>query len=160
MGCPRRGCSGRCFRRLDRLLTRTRCIRTRVNWIGIFGFAVCDSESSIGEWTATAHVRIGWLRSVANIYHAFAIQSFTDELAHAAGKDPLEYTLALLGPDRILPKSELPKDYTNYGGITSSIRSIRRGLSGWRSLRRKRQAGANGKTATDLGWASRCTAAF
>src|SRR6516225_7997091 len=65
---------------------------------------------------APAHVRIGWLRSVANIYHAFAIQTFTDELAHAAGKDPLEYTLALLGPDRIVPKTELPKDYTNYGG--------------------------------------------
>ena len=26
----------------------------------------------------------------------------------------LEYVLALLGPDRIIPKSELPKDYTNY----------------------------------------------
>jgi len=65
---------------------------------------------------AVAHVRIGWLRSVANIYHAFAIQSFADELAFAAGKDPLEYTLQLLGPDRIVPKTELPKDYTNYGG--------------------------------------------
>ena len=64
---------------------------------------------------AAAHVRIGWLRSVANIYHAYAIQSFADELAHAAGRDPLEYTLQLLGPDRIVPKSELPKDYTNYG---------------------------------------------
>src|SRR5262249_863481 len=30
------------------------------------------------------------------------------------GKDPIEYTLALLGPDRIIPKSELPKDYGNY----------------------------------------------
>lgn len=51
---------------------------------------------------ARAHVRVGWLRSVANVYHAFAVQSFIDELAHAAGRDPVEYTLAMLGPDRIL----------------------------------------------------------
>src|SRR5690349_11110594 len=77
-------------------------------------FAVPNHRSENGP--ATAHVRIGWFRSVANIYHAFAIQSFTDELAHTAGKDPLEYTLALLGPDRIIPKDELQKGYTNYGG--------------------------------------------
>ena len=77
-------------------------------------YAIPNHRSENGP--ATAHVRIGWLRSVANIYHAFAIQSFADELAHAAGKDPLEYTLALFGPDRIVPKDELPKDYTNYGG--------------------------------------------
>src|SRR6266851_3922356 len=39
-------------------------------------YAIPNHRSENGP--ATAHVRIGWLRSVANIYHAFAIQSFTD----------------------------------------------------------------------------------
>lgn len=52
---------------------------------------------------ADFHVRIGWLRSVANIYHAFAIHSFADELANAANQDSVEYLLKLLGPDRIVP---------------------------------------------------------
>jgi CO/xanthine dehydrogenase Mo-binding subunit len=50
--------------------------------------------------SAKAHVRIGWLRSVANIYHGFAVQSFSDELAHRAKRDPVEYLLDLLGPAR------------------------------------------------------------
>jgi isoquinoline 1-oxidoreductase beta subunit len=49
---------------------------------------------------AKAHVRIGWLRSVSNIYHAFGVQSFTDELAAAAGRDRVEYLLALIGQPR------------------------------------------------------------
>ena len=35
---------------------------------------------------ANAYVRIGWLRSVANIYHAFAIHSFVDELRDGGGQ--------------------------------------------------------------------------
>lgn len=77
-------------------------------------FALPNHRAENGP--APAHTRIGWLRSVANIYHAFGVHSFADELAHAAGKDSLEYVLTLLGPDRIIPKSELPKDYTNYDG--------------------------------------------
>jgi len=52
---------------------------------------------------ADFHVRIGWLRSVANIYHAFAIHSFADELAHNANKDSVQYLLDLIGPPRIVP---------------------------------------------------------
>jgi isoquinoline 1-oxidoreductase subunit beta len=77
-------------------------------------FALPNQRAENGP--APAHTRIGWLRSVANIYHAYGVHSFVGELAHAAGKDPVEYVLALLGPDRIMPKSELPKDYTNYDG--------------------------------------------
>ncbi|PYU62714.1 MAG: twin-arginine translocation pathway signal protein [Acidobacteria bacterium] len=62
---------------------------------------------------AKAHVRIGWLRSVANIYHAFAIQCFTDELAHAAGRDPLDYLLDLIGEPRTIDFKGVA--YPNYG---------------------------------------------
>ena len=49
---------------------------------------------------AKAHVRIGWLRAVANVWHAFAVQSFTDELAAAAKRDRVEYLLDLIGAPR------------------------------------------------------------
>jgi isoquinoline 1-oxidoreductase beta subunit len=62
---------------------------------------------------AQAHLRIGWLRSVANIYHAFAIQCFTDELAHRANRNPVEYILDLIGPPRTLDFTNV--QYPNYG---------------------------------------------
>jgi isoquinoline 1-oxidoreductase beta subunit len=65
---------------------------------------------------AKAHVRIGWLRSVANIYHVFSGLSFADELAHAAGRDSLEYQLELLGPGKVIDfKAQGVANYWNYG---------------------------------------------
>jgi isoquinoline 1-oxidoreductase subunit beta len=49
---------------------------------------------------AEAHTRIGWFRSVSNVPHAFATQSFIAEMAHAAGKDHRDYLLELIGPPR------------------------------------------------------------
>jgi isoquinoline 1-oxidoreductase beta subunit len=40
---------------------------------------------------ARAHTRIGWFRSVYNIFYGFAINVFTDELAHKAGVDSLKF---------------------------------------------------------------------
>jgi isoquinoline 1-oxidoreductase subunit beta len=61
---------------------------------------------------AKAHVRIGWLRSVNNIPHAFAQNSMANMMAYAAGKDPYQYLMDLLGPDRVLDLSNT--DYWNY----------------------------------------------
>jgi isoquinoline 1-oxidoreductase beta subunit len=64
---------------------------------------------------ADAHVRIGWFRAVSNNFHAFALHSFADELAHAARRDPLEFLLDLLGPGTVIDLKTQGVDYTNYG---------------------------------------------
>jgi isoquinoline 1-oxidoreductase beta subunit len=64
---------------------------------------------------AEAHVRIGWFRAVCNNYHAFAAHSFADEMAHAAGRDPLEFLLDLLGPGKVIDLKAQGVQYSNYG---------------------------------------------
>jgi len=73
-------------------------------------FAVPNLRCEVGE--AEAHTRIGWFRSVSNIPHAFAVQSFVAELAHAARRDPKDMLVELLGPPRTVTP---PAEYTNYG---------------------------------------------
>jgi len=60
---------------------------------------------------AAAHTRIGWLRSVSNIPHAFAIQSFVAELAATARRDPKDYLLELIGPDRLIEAASMSDEW-------------------------------------------------
>ncbi len=64
---------------------------------------------------AKAHLRIGWLRSVCNVFHAFALAGFVDELAHATGQDPRDHLLKLLGKPRQVDPADDGAKYTNYG---------------------------------------------
>lgn len=97
---------------------------------------------------AKGHVRIGWLRSVANIYHAFAVQSFAAELAHAAGRDQKDYLLELIGPPRkVDPETEGAK-YGNYGASldeypidTGRLRNVVEKAAGMAEWGRKLPAG-------------------
>lgn len=64
---------------------------------------------------ATGHIRIGWVRSVSNIHHAFAAGSFVDELAVLTNTKPVDMWNKLIGEDRYVdPKSE-GFEYGNYG---------------------------------------------
>jgi isoquinoline 1-oxidoreductase beta subunit len=56
---------------------------------------------------AENHIRCGWMRSVANIYHAFGTCSFADEMAHAAGRDSKDYLLELIGKGYVLNQKAL-----------------------------------------------------
>jgi isoquinoline 1-oxidoreductase beta subunit len=64
---------------------------------------------------APTKIRIGWLRSVSNIQHAFAIGSMVDEIAVARGVDPVQNLLELIGDDRNIDFAALSKELENYG---------------------------------------------
>ena len=51
---------------------------------------------------AETPVPLGWMRSVYALQAAFALESFIDELALGAGKDPLQFRLHLLAKDQDL----------------------------------------------------------
>ena len=76
-------------------------------------FDVPNLQVESGE--ADAHVRTGWLRSVANIYHAFAVQSFVGELAAEAERDQKDFLLDLIGPPRKVDPRDEGAQYDNYG---------------------------------------------
>ena len=83
---------------------------------------------------AQNHLRIGWLRSVANIQHAFAIHSFVDELAHLAKRDSVEYLLEVLGQPRKIDlgvRSPLAAKYPLDTGRLRNVIELAAERSGW-----------------------------
>jgi isoquinoline 1-oxidoreductase beta subunit len=85
-------------------------------------FDVPNFRSENGQ--AAAHVRIGWLRSVANIYHAFAVQSFANELAYAANRDPYDYLLTLIGSARSIDSGQSADMNQKYPYDTARLRHV------------------------------------
>ena len=77
-------------------------------------FDVPNIRMESGE--AQSHVRIGWFRSVNNVVHAWSTQSFVAEIAHQLGKDPKDFLLELIGPDRTVdPREQVTTKWWNYG---------------------------------------------
>jgi isoquinoline 1-oxidoreductase beta subunit len=82
--------------------------------LGLVGMPFQIPNVQIENPEATAHTRIGWLRSVNNIQHAFAQQSFVAEMAQEMGKDHRQFLLELLGPDRKIDPTTI-SDAWNHG---------------------------------------------
>ena len=70
---------------------------------------------------ARSAIPIGYYRSMAPGATNFVLESFLDEIARAAGRDPLAFRLAMIGEGRVVP-------YANYGGPQLDTRRLRRVL--------------------------------
>ncbi len=66
--------------------------------------------------TASLGVPVLWWRSVGHSHTAFAVESFVDELAHSARRDPLEFRRALLAKSsRVRAVLELAAEKAGWG---------------------------------------------
>lgn len=80
------------------------------------------------EWSVNSNITIGSFRAPRSNFIAGAEQSFLDEVAEAAGKDPVEFRLGLLERARTNPVGE-NNDYDagRYAGVLQLVRE----KSGW-----------------------------
>jgi isoquinoline 1-oxidoreductase subunit beta len=72
-------------------------------------------------------VPTGPLRAPGDNALAFVFQSFIDELAHTAGKDPLQFQIDLLGKDELLPGKGAGFNTARVRGVLEKVREV----SGW-----------------------------
>ena len=74
-------------------------VKNGVERMSVEGLANCPYRAEalkVGVNLKNTHVPVMFWRSVGSSQNAFAVESFIDECAHAAERDPLEYRRALL----------------------------------------------------------------
>ncbi|MDE2449070.1 MAG: xanthine dehydrogenase family protein molybdopterin-binding subunit [Gammaproteobacteria bacterium] len=80
-------------------------------------------------------VPTGPLRNPGGNALAFAFESFIDEVAHAAGRDPLDLRLEIYGPERVIPqpprKGRQPPPFDT--GRAKGVLALVAEKSGWRN---------------------------
>ncbi len=83
----------------------------------------------LGHSIINSGVPLGWWRAPGSCAIAFATQGFLDELAHAAGADPVEFKLRLLGSEERKAKPEDERGY--HGGRMSGVVKAAADKIGW-----------------------------
>jgi len=80
------------------------------------------------DWSIPSNITVGAFRAPGSNFNAAAEQSFLDEVAEAAGKDPIEFRLQLLKRAQEDPVGERNDyDAARYAGVLELVRDA----SGW-----------------------------
>ncbi|MDG1571156.1 molybdopterin-dependent oxidoreductase [Robiginitalea sp. M366] len=92
------------------------------------------------EWDIPSNITIGAFRAPRSNFMAGAEQSFLDEVAETAGKDPIAFRLELLEKAKTQPVGET-NDYDpeRYAGVLELVRE----KSGWDTLQNKGNRGVS-----------------
>jgi len=101
-----------------------------VDWVGtldIDGFPAACVPNYRAEFVDVPFgLARGWWRAPLHTFTAFSVQSFVDEVAAAARRDPLELRLELLGAPRDLPYAEHGGPVFSTGRLAAVLREAAR----------------------------------
>jgi len=78
----------------------------------------------------STNVPTGPLRAPGSNALSFVMQCFLDELAHAAGRDPVEFRLEILGDDRLVPPTRGQGPSYDAGRMKGVVRRVAE-MAGW-----------------------------
>lgn len=90
------------------------------------------------DWTIPSNITVGWFRSPGVNFMGAAEQSFLDEVAELAGKDPIQFRLDLLKRAKEKPVGERNDyDASRYASVLELVRE----KSGWGKEKTKKNRG-------------------
>jgi isoquinoline 1-oxidoreductase subunit beta len=81
---------------MEAMMVRGGVDNTSVEGVSDSPYVTGTAAHRVDLHSPTTGIPVLWWRSVGHSYNAFVMESLVDELAHAAGRDPLEYRRALL----------------------------------------------------------------
>lgn len=98
------------------------------------GAGAFDQPYGIANYRFTTHIAdakipVGYWRSVSSSFNGFMFDSFMDEMAHAAGRDPFEFRLEAMGDEHTPSRLVLEKvaKMSNWTGSTPA--GVGRGIA-------------------------------